>query len=267
MRLARVIDKEGRTLCAAEQPDGTLLRVEGDPTQDACNVGEEIVEPQAWLPVVEPRAIMCIGLNYREHIEEGKAEVPEYPVLFMKNPNAANGHMQPIVLPKVCKEEVDFEGELAIIIGWPARDVPKDKALDYVLGYTAANDVSARIWQLHLGGSQWNRGKGFDTFAPMGPVMVTRDELGDASGLGMRTELNGEVMQDSHTANMIFDVATLVSFLSQDTTLLPGTVILTGTPRGVGWVRKPRVTLQPGDTISVEIEGIGKLSNPVKAAE
>jgi 2-keto-4-pentenoate hydratase/2-oxohepta-3-ene-1,7-dioic acid hydratase in catechol pathway len=144
--------------------------------------------------------------------------------------------------------------------------VPKEEALDYVMGYTAANDVSARIWQAKLGGSQWNRAKGFDTFAPMGPVLVTPDEIPNPNALAIRSELNGREMQSSSTADMIFDVPTLISFLSEDTTLLPGTVILTGTPEGIGWVRDPKVLLQPGDTITIEIEGIGKLTNPVAAA-
>ena len=160
---------------------------------------------------------------------------------------------------------MDYEAELAVVIGKPARNVSKKDALDYVLGYMCSNDVSARIWQSKRGGSQWCRGKGFDTFAPLGPVLVTRDEVPDPNALAITSSLNGETMQSSNTKDMIFDVPTLISFLSEDTTLLPGTVILTGTPEGVGWARNPKVLLKPGDTIAVEIEGLGRLENPVTA--
>ncbi|MDA0991275.1 MAG: fumarylacetoacetate hydrolase family protein, partial [Verrucomicrobia bacterium] len=201
-----------------------------------------------------------------KHAEEGGNPIPKYPVLFMKNPAAACGHGAAIRIPKICQDEVDYEAELAVIIGKPCRDVSEADALKYVAGYTVANDVSARIWQQELCGGQWVRGKSFDTFAPMGPVMVTADELTDPNSLSIKSDLNGTVLQDSNTADMIFSVATLVSFLSQDMTLLPGTVILTGTPEGVGWVKKPRVLLHPGDQMAVEIGQIGRLSNPVVAA-
>ena len=263
MRIARIIDSEGTTLCAAQQDDGTLLRIDGNPFAGTPLVTNEAVTPVEWLPPVEPAVIMCIGLNYRKHAEEGGAAIPDYPVLFMKNLSAATGHGEPIRIPQVCDDEVDYEAELAVVIGRTARDVPKENALDFVLGYTAANDVSARKWQSALGGSQWNRGKSFDTFAPMGPVLVTPDEIPNPNALAIRSERNGTEMQSSNTADMIFDVPTLISFLSQDTTLVPGTVILTGTPAGIGWARDPKVLLNPGDTITIEIEGIGILSNPV----
>lgn len=263
MRIARIRDDSGRVVHAAQQDDGTLLRLEGD-IFDKPTVTGEPVEAGEWLAPVQPAAILCIGLNYRAHAEEGGAAIPDFPVLFMKNPSAATGHGQPIQLPKVCDDEVDYEAELAVVIGKTARDVPEAEALDYVLGYTAANDVSARVWQAVKGGSQWNRGKGFDTFAPMGPVLVTTDEIPNPNMLEIRSELNGREMQHSNTADMIFDVSTLIAFLSQDTTLAPGTVILTGTPSGIGWARDPKVTLRPGDTISIQIEGIGTLTNPVQ---
>lgn len=263
MRIARVRDGEGRVALAAEQGDGSFLRLDGGLFERELRVTREEVVPAEWMPPVDPVALLCIGLNYRKHAEEGGAPIPEYPVLFIKNPSAATGHECPIRLPKVCKEEVDYEAELAVVIGRTARDVPREEALSYVLGYCAANDVSARIWQQKLGGSQWCRGKSFDTFAPLGPVLVTPDALPDPNTLAIRSELNGTTKQDSNTRDMIFDVPTLISFLSQDTTLLPGTVILTGTPEGVGWARTPKVTLRPGDTITIEIEGIGRLTNPV----
>jgi 2-keto-4-pentenoate hydratase/2-oxohepta-3-ene-1,7-dioic acid hydratase in catechol pathway len=161
-------------------------------------------------------------------------------------------------------DAVDYEGELAMVIGRAAKNVAREHALDYVLGYTCSNDVSARDWQLYKGGGQWCRGKTFDTFAPLGPCLTTADELPNPNALGLKTTLNGVAMQDWTTADMIFDVPALIEFLSGSTTLFPGTVILTGTPHGVGMARRPRVYLQPGDTVSVEIEGIGTLTNPVE---
>jgi len=162
---------------------------------------------------------------------------------------------------------VDYEAELAVVIGRTARNVPQQEALDYVLGYTCANDVSARRWQKRGGGGQWVKGKSFDSFCPLGPVIVTSDEIGDPQALGLRSILNGSVMQDGNTSDMIFPVARLIHLLSQDTTLLPGTVILTGTPSGVGFTRTPPVFLAPGDEIVVEIENIGRLLNPVVQAD
>jgi 2-keto-4-pentenoate hydratase/2-oxohepta-3-ene-1,7-dioic acid hydratase in catechol pathway len=160
-------------------------------------------------------------------------------------------------------DEVDYECELAVVIGRPCKNVSRQRALDYVLGYTCCNDVSARDWQLKRGGGQWCRGKSFDTFSPLGPCLVTRDELPNPNELAIRTTLNGEVMQDWNTNDMIFDVPTLIEFLSGSTTLPAGTVILTGTPHGVGMVRKPPRWLRAGDVVSIEIEGIGTLTNPV----
>ncbi|HQE84679.1 MAG TPA: fumarylacetoacetate hydrolase family protein [Candidatus Hydrogenedentes bacterium] len=263
MRLARILDANNKMMYAAQQKDGRLLKLEGDVTSGESRISNEDVKPSHWLPPLDPTAILCIGLNYRKHAEEGGQPIPEYPVLFMKNPAAATGHKEPIKLPDVCREEVDYEAELAVVIGKPAYNVPKAEALSYVLGYTCSNDVSARIWQSKLGGTQWCRGKGFDTFAPLGPVLVTPDEVPNANALAIKAFLNGEIMQSSNTKDMIFDVPTLISFLSQDTTLLPGTVIMTGTPEGIGWARNPKVVLKPGDVIAIEIEGLGRLENPV----
>jgi 2-keto-4-pentenoate hydratase/2-oxohepta-3-ene-1,7-dioic acid hydratase in catechol pathway len=208
--------------------------------------------------------LSCIGLNYRKHAVECNLPIPEQPVVFMKNIACAVGHQEPILVPKVCGDELDFECELAIVVGKQCRDVAKEEALDYVLGYTVANDVSARIWQMQRGGSQWCRGKSFDTFAPMGPFLVTADEIPNPDNLGIKTTVNGATVQDSNTSDMIFDIATIISFLSQDTTLRRGTVILTGTPEGIGWTRNPKLLLHSGDTVSIEIEKIGTLTNAVK---
>ena len=183
----------------------------------------------------------------------------------MKMPSAVQHPGAPIRLPRhLPSTQVDFECELAVVIGKPCKNVSRDVALDYVLGYTCANDVSARDWQIQWGGGQWCRGKTFDTFCPLGPWIVTTDEIPDPNDLRIRTILNGEVMQDWRTNDMIFDVPTLIEFFSGSTLLSPGTVILTGTPHGVGFARKPPVYLQAGDTITIDIERIGELTNPVE---
>ncbi len=216
------------------------------------------------LAPVAPVAILGIGLNYRKHAEEAKAPIPEHPVLFMKAVSAIQNPSDPIMLPRRLRSnEVDFEGELAVVIGKRCKNVGRERALEYVLGYTCANDVSARDWQRMGGGGQWCRGKTFDTFAPMGPCLALRDEIPDPAELHLRTVLNGQTMQDSGTSDMIFDVPTIISFLSASTTLLPGTVILTGTPHGVGFSRTPPVWLKAGDTVTVQVDRIGSLTNPV----
>jgi 2-keto-4-pentenoate hydratase/2-oxohepta-3-ene-1,7-dioic acid hydratase in catechol pathway len=263
MKIARIEMENGVVTLAVQGADGRLLRARGDMFAGALAVSDEVVAAKRWLPPIEPPAILCIGRNYAAHAAEGGAPPPEYPILFIKNPNAVIGHEEPIRLPKVCEDEVDYEGELVAVIGRTARDVPKAKALEYVLGYTIGHDVSARVWQEKKGGSQWCRAKSFDTFAPMGPFLATADEIPDPSKLTVITKHNGKEVQHGHTSNMLFDVAALISFLSQDTTLSPGTVIMTGTPEGMGWARSPKLTLHPGDVVTIEIEGIGRLSNPV----
>jgi 2,4-didehydro-3-deoxy-L-rhamnonate hydrolase len=213
-------------------------------------------------PVPRPGKIICIGLNYRDHAQESGQPLPEEPVLFAKFANSVVGSGEAIVIPSVT-ERVDYEAELCVVMGHVARDVPVAEALSYVAGYTCANDVSARDLQFRSG--QWTRGKTVDTFLPTGPWLVTADEIPDPQALGMRCLLNGQVMQASNTSQMIFGVAQLVSFISRTVTLEPGDLIATGTPSGVGYARKPPVYLRPGDTVRVEIEGIGALVNPVRA--
>lgn len=183
----------------------------------------------------------------------------------MKNPAAVAHPGDPVVIPDSCMNplQTDYEAELAVVIGKSVKNISADDALNYVFGYTAANDVSARRWQKHGGAGQWVRGKSFDTFCPLGPELVTADEIPDPQTLGIKCLLNNKVMQDGHTSDMIFSVAELIRHLSQDMTLVPGTVILTGTPSGVGFVRNPPVYLKPGDKVQVRIEGIGTLSNVV----
>jgi 2-keto-4-pentenoate hydratase/2-oxohepta-3-ene-1,7-dioic acid hydratase in catechol pathway len=225
--------------------------------------GEEARIAQVLAPL-QPTAIFCIGLNYRRHAAETGAALPKWPVLFMKSPGALQDPGGPIILPTaLASEQVDYEGELAVVIGRRCRNVSRDEALQAVAGFTCGNDVSARDWQKQWGGGQWCRGKTFDTFAPLGPVLVPLEELADPLALGLRTTLNGAIVQEGNTSDMIFDVPTLIAFLSGSTTLLPGTVIFTGTPEGVGMAATPPRWLRPGDVVSVEIEGIGSLTNPV----
>ena len=217
-----------------------------------------------FLPATYPSKILAIGRNYVDHAIEGGAAPPEAPILFNKLPNSLSAHNAPIVLPDI-SQKVDYEAELAVVIGRRAKRVSEAKALDYVFGYTLIDDVSAR--DLQFGDGQWTRGKGLDTFAPLGPFITTRDEIADVQALKIEGRLNGEVMQTSNTSKMIFQVAYLVSYLSQGMTLEPGDVIATGTPEGVGIFRDPPVLLKAGDVYEVEIEGLGTLRNPVVAAE
>lgn len=262
MKIVRLRTATGQILHGALQPDGSILRLEGDPLNQPTLTGE-LISGQ-WLAPVSPSSIFCTGLNYRRHAEETGGKIPEFPVLFMKGVNAVADPGQPIEIPvHLASERVDYECELAIVIGRAAKNVRRSEALDYVAGYTCANDVSARDWQIHHGGSQWCRGKTFDTFCPLGPFLVTPDEIPNPNELRISTTLNDRVVQDWTTGDMIFDVPSLIEFYSGSTTLLPGTVILTGTPHGVGMARDPRLWLQDGDTVTVEIERIGQLTNPV----
>ena len=259
MRITRFLDAKG----AERYADGEGRELAGHP-YTGLKATKKKAKISKILAPVEPAAILCIGLNYRRHAEESKLKPPEFPVLFMKTPSALQHPGDPIRIPRHLQSlETDYECELAVVIGKAARNVPKEKALDYVLGYTCANDVSARDWQVKKGGGQWCRGKTFDTFCPLGPVLVTPDEIPNPNALKIRTVLNGEVMQDWNTDDMIFDVPSLISFLSGSTTLAPGTVILTGTPHGVGMARTPPRWFKAGDSVTIEIEKIGSLTNPV----
>jgi 2-keto-4-pentenoate hydratase/2-oxohepta-3-ene-1,7-dioic acid hydratase in catechol pathway len=263
MRIIRFLDSAGQIRFGVEQSGGSARLIEGDLLGDHT-VTSQTAEVRKLLAPIAPTAILCIGLNYRKHAEETRSKIPEYPVLFMKSPGAVQNPGDPIVLPRKLRSgEVDYECELAAVIGRQCKNVSRDRAFDYVLGYTCANDVSARDWQKQFGGSQWCRGKTFDTFCPLGPAIVTKDEIPDPQSLSIRTRVNGDVLQDWTTADMIFGVAELIEFLSGSTTLLPGTVILTGTPHGVGVARTPPRWLLAGDEVSIEIDGIGTLSNPV----
>jgi 2-keto-4-pentenoate hydratase/2-oxohepta-3-ene-1,7-dioic acid hydratase in catechol pathway len=215
------------------------------------------------LPIERPQKIICIGLNYRDHAEEQGVPLPERPLLFAKWPNTLIGPGEAIRLPSI-SQEVDYEAELAVVIGARVRQALPDTALEAVRGYLCANDVSGR--DVQFADKQWVRGKSFDTFCPVGPVLIPAADVPDPQALKIRAILNGEVMQDSTTANMVFGVAEIIAFVSQAITLEPGDLILTGTPAGVGVFRDPKVLLKPGDEITIEIEGLGALTNPVEAA-
>ncbi len=265
MHIVRFIDEKGQDCYGHNYRDGRAMRLTGDLLTGLKETGETVNVKKILAPLI-PSAILAIGLNYHQHAEETGSKIPKYPVLFMKNPGSLTNPADPILLHPSCMEppEVDYEVELAVIIGKTAKDVPAAEAFDYVLGYTVANDVSARRWQGGRGSGQWVRGKSFDTFCPLGPELVTVDELADPQNLRLTCVLNGQVMQDANTSDMIFPVAELISFLSTGTTLLAGTVILTGTPSGVGFTRKPSVFLMPGDTVDMTVQDIGTLSNPVE---
>ncbi|HVS82020.1 MAG TPA: fumarylacetoacetate hydrolase family protein [Pyrinomonadaceae bacterium] len=273
-KLARAIKESG------QGPPSWLLQA--NRTQDVINRGESAVrdiealltdiQPGTalpldsidFLPAVYPSKIIAIGRNYVDHAIEGGAAPPEAPLIFNKLPNSLSAHGAPIVLPTI-STQVDYEAELAVVIGRKAKRVSEAEALNYVFGYTMIDDVSAR--DLQFGDGQWTRGKGLDTFAPLGPFITTRDEIADVQALKIEGILNGEVMQSSNTGKMIFKVAYLISYLSQGITLEPGDVIATGTPDGVGIFRKPPVLLKAGDVFEVTIEKLGTLRNPVIAAE
>jgi 2-keto-4-pentenoate hydratase/2-oxohepta-3-ene-1,7-dioic acid hydratase in catechol pathway len=211
-------------------------------------------------PISRPGKIVALGKNYLDHVEETKSEVPQFPVIFAKFPSSVIGPDDTIHIPEL-SSKIDWEVELGIVIGRYCKDVNEKKVLDYVAGYTIINDVSAR--DLQMGDGQWVRGKSLDGFCPMGPCIVTKDELGDASKLKMYTKVNGVIKQESSTSNLIFNVPSIVSYLSQSFTLEPGDVIATGTPSGVGFVREPPEFLQPGDKVEMYIEKIGHLRNRI----
>ena len=234
---------------------------------DTLLKGEEVdISKVEYLPPLpSPEKIICVGLNYKDHAKESGFEVPKYPALFGRFPSSLIGHGAPIVRPKV-SEQLDYEGELVAIIGKAGRNIPKERALEHVAGYSIFNDASIRDYQFKS--AQWMVGKNFDSTGAFGPVFVTADELEPgAKGLRLTTRLNGVALQNASTSDMIFDVATQVSLLSDAMLLKPGDVFVTGTPSGIGVARDPKILMKPGDVCEVEIEGIGLLSNPVVAQD
>ncbi len=266
MKLIRYQDPAGKIHYAAEQPGGANLRVEGD-VSAKFRLTQETADVARILAPVVPVMIWCIGQNYSRHADEVGMSSGDYPVVFAKGPNTLQHPGAPIVIPaRAGTSELDYEGELVVIIGKTCKDVSRERALDFVAGYTCGNDVSARDWQLKKGGSQWCRGKSFDTFAPLGPYLATPESIPDPSGLRIQTVVNGRVMQDGDTRDMIRDVPALIEFLSQSTTLLPGTAIFTGTPHGVGMAQNPPLWLKDGDEVSIIIDKIGTLTNTVRGS-
>lgn len=282
MRLCRVRDVEGGVFLARLEKDDTVVPLLREPTgpgrdalREALAAGTDLTAldvaglpaPSAlegWTllsPLVAPQKVIAVGLNYADHARESGLEPPAAPVTFLKTTNAIIGPDEAIVSDPALSTQVDYEVELAVVIGRRARNVALADALDHVLGYTLCNDVSARDAQFADG--QWSRGKSFDTFCPLGPWIVTADEVVDVQDLGIRTRLNGVTVQDSSTREMIFGVAELVSYLSRYLTLEPGDVIATGTPPGVGFARTPALFLHDGDVVEIEVDGIGVLRNPV----
>jgi acylpyruvate hydrolase len=288
VRLATVRTAEGTRVCvgtAAGLVDATAAAVgtewEGLSLRELIAVGSPAL---AWLealaasdapvmseeavtflpPVLDPPRVFCIGRNYAEHAKEGKAEVPDFPMIFLKPATSLVGHQQDIEVPG-STEKVDWEGEIAVIIGRGGRDIPEATALEHVAGYAVSNDVTARDWQRRT--SQFDGGKMFDTFGPIGPYLVTPDEVADVADMRVETRVNGELMQVGNSGDMIFPMAMLVSYISQAVRLLPGDVILTGTPSGVGYARIPPIYLVPGDVVEVSVSGLGVLRNGVVAME
>ncbi len=213
-------------------------------------------------PIVHPSKLICLGKNYVEHAREGHFEPPAKPLLFAKAPSALNGPRDPVVLPRSCGQ-VDWEVELALVIGRKGKRIRKQEAFDYIAGYTVMNDVSGR--EAQFGDGQWFRGKSFDTFAPLGPTLVTPDEIGDVANLQLTALVDGETMQTGNTRDLIFDIPYLLNYISEDITLLPGDVISTGTPAGVGIFRDPPITLTAGSVVECRIDQLGALVNPVAA--
>ncbi len=264
MKIYRVRDKAHQIRMATSDDGVNFSGLSGDLSFGEVKITNERIEVLGLLAPVEPKTIYGIGLNYRKHAEETGAKAPEHPIVFLKSPTAIQDPEGPIILPRHLRsDQVDFEGELGVVIGYECKNVSAADALDYVLGYTIGNDVSARDWQKIWGGSQWCRAKTFDTFCPLGPTLVTSDSVKDPNNLAISTRVNGVTMQQSNTRDMIFNVPKIIEFLSGSTTLEANTLILTGTPEGVGMGRKPPVYLKAGDVVEIEIEGIGILRNPV----
>lgn len=262
MRLVRFLEDGVPVIGSVDEHD--VVR-DHAPSPGVAGAGKErpLVDV-ALLPFVDRSAtIVCVGLNYVDHAKEAGVALPDAPLLFGKSPNTLLAHRQSVLIPVDVTKEVDYEAELGVVIGRRCKDVSENEALNYVAGYTCVNDVSARDLQFASG--QWFRGKSLDTFCPVGPFLTTADEITDPQGLPIRGRINGELRQDSTTANMVFSVAEIVSYISRTITLEPGDLVATGTPAGVGAGRDPKSFLQPGDTMSVEIEGLGVLFNPVAA--
>ncbi len=263
MKLARIVHQ--REITVAVVKEGNVYPIDVESVLDTAHEDferEVSVEPDKWLPPVKPSKIICLGLNYRDHAEEVGKEIPDHPTLFSKAVSSLIGHRDPIIHP-LGDTQVDYEVELALVIGKKGKKIERGNAMEYIGGYTILNDVSERTAQFEDG--QWFRGKSFDTFCPLGPYLVTPDELPDPHDLTVETRVNGELRQSSTTKNLIATIPEILSFCSASMTLYPGDVIATGTPGGVGVFYDPPKLLKPGDTVTLTIERIGTLENPVTA--
>lgn len=266
VRFGRFVDTQGSVSYGIAHAGGSMTVAEGCPYEGTLRDTGRKANVKSMCAPIQPTAVICIGLNYSKHADELGLPYPKNPVVFAKPPNSASGHGAKIVKPRVT-EKMDYEVELTVVIGKPCKDVTTEQALDYVLGYTVANDLSTRDWQKvpELAGGQWCKSKSFDSFSPLGPVLVTRDEIPDPNNLWLRSYVNGEKRQDSSTSDFLFKVQEVVSFLSCGCTLAPGTVIMTGTPAGVAEGIKGQPWLKPGDKVVTEIEKIGALEIEIVA--
>jgi 2-keto-4-pentenoate hydratase/2-oxohepta-3-ene-1,7-dioic acid hydratase in catechol pathway len=247
------------------QADNTVETITGDPWFGAWQPSGKKKTVQKLLAPLQPSVILAIGLNFKAHAAETNQPVPTHPVLFMKSPYVTQNPLDPILIPThLASTKVDYEAELVVIIGKECKNATRDNAMDFVFGYTCGNNVTARDWQKSFGGNQWCRGKSFDTFAPLGPCIVTKDEIPDPQKLTLKAIVNNEVRQCSSTADHIFSVIDLIVFLSGSTTLPAGTAIFTGTPSGAGFAMQPPIFLKAGDIVTISIAGIGELTNPVE---
>lgn len=264
MKLIRFITEDNKVEWGViDSPDdGTAHIITGNIFENMV-ISSQTAHIKKLLPPVSPPNIIGIGLNYKRYAAETGMQVPDIPVMFIKATGTLIGPGDPIILPKAGPFQVDCEAELAIVIGKTAKNISKEVAMDYILGYTCANDVSARDWQIKKQKTQWTRGKSFDSFCPVGPWVVTKDEIPYQQHLSIQSSINGRIFQDSNTSDMIFDIPTIVSNLSQSITLFAGTIILTGTPHGIGFTRIPPTYLKDGDVVTIFIEKIGQLTNPV----
>jgi len=265
MKLIRFLSPDSQTpQLGIQHSDGTAECVSGPSWLGPWRPTGRRAEISRLLAPIRPPVILAIGLNFRAHAEETGQPIPQHPVLFMKNPSATQDPLAPILIPtRLPSTQVDYEAELVVILGKDCKNATRGNALSHVLGYTCGNDVTARDWQKSFGGNQWCRGKSFDTFAPIGPCIVTPDEIPDPQALALTATVNNDVRQHSTTADHIFSVIDLIVFLSGSTTLQAGTAIFTGTPSGAGFARVPPTYLQAGDTVTITIPPIGDLTNPV----
>ncbi|KAH0605074.1 uncharacterized protein H6S33_005056 [Morchella sextelata] len=276
-RLVRFVAGDGKTYYGdAILPHGATdvskalkaKLIEGDIFNANHNVTEKIMDIRKLLSPLaleDIKTVRCLGLNYAQHAKESNMPIPKFPVVFYKPVTSIAGPSDPIPVHTIVQSDpgLDYECELVAIIGKEAKDVSEDKALEYVLGYTVGNDVSHREWQLKKGGGQWSLGKGFDGWAPMGPAIISPKLIQDPQNLRISTKVNGKTMQDSSTADMIFSVAKTIAFLSQGTTLVPGDILFTGTPQGVGMGKTPQQWLNDGDVVEIDLEGVGSIKNKV----